>query len=371
MTRRILFSLAVVMAAACASNSMDDDRRSEAAATSTASSSGYSAIEGTIPVGVIPAATVHDASRNKDVELSIDYPTRGGSNFPIIIFSHGFGGKGTGYEGLASYWTSHGYVVIRPTHADAGQLRSLRDVEDIWDTQKEAEWRNRVRDVTAVIDGLNDLEQRYPELKGKMDHTHIGVGGHSYGAFTTMLVAGAKPNVTPPLDLHDSRVRAAMAMSPQGIGAKPPLSAQSWHDVKIPMIYMTGSLDRSLDEKEDAAAWRRSAYENTPAGDKYFVEIAGARHLSFAGLGTGELMQRQRSQVDPWGNNRTTTGYDPRNDSRNAPGFGNQQRIFGTIKIVSLAFWDAYLKDKTTARDYLKGTQIEQLNGAGMVVLRK
>src|SRR6202030_2992078 len=78
---------------------------------------------GTSPVGVIPSAILHDGARNKDLEVSIEYPTRGAGPFPIIIFSPGYGGSDHGYEGLISYWTSYGYVCIRPTHADAGALR--------------------------------------------------------------------------------------------------------------------------------------------------------------------------------------------------------------------------------------------------------
>src|SRR5438128_7514601 len=91
----------------------------------------YNAEMGPSPVGVIPAATLHDAQRNKDVEASIEYPTRGGP-FPIIVFSHGYGGSDRGYEPLISYWTSNGYVCIRPSHADAGALRETpREVQQV------------------------------------------------------------------------------------------------------------------------------------------------------------------------------------------------------------------------------------------------
>src|SRR5437762_777359 len=71
----------------------------------------YSADVGPSPVGVIPSAMLHDAARNKDVEFSIDYPTRGGP-FPIIVFSHGYGSSDHAYEPLISYWTGNGYVCI-------------------------------------------------------------------------------------------------------------------------------------------------------------------------------------------------------------------------------------------------------------------
>src|SRR5881628_341743 len=106
------------LAAACSSSGPNQT----ATVIPTLSVGNYSADMGPSPVGVIPAATLHDTQRNKDVEISIEYPTRGGS-FPIIVFSHGYGSSDRGYEPLVSYWTSNGYVCIRPSHADAAAPR--------------------------------------------------------------------------------------------------------------------------------------------------------------------------------------------------------------------------------------------------------
>src|SRR5437867_1782824 len=108
----------ILILAACSSSNPNQS----AIAPVTLSIGNYSADMGPSPVGVIPAATLHDAERNKDVEVSIEYPTRGGP-FPVIVFSHGYGSSNRGYEPLISYWTSNGYVCIRPKHADAGALR--------------------------------------------------------------------------------------------------------------------------------------------------------------------------------------------------------------------------------------------------------
>jgi predicted dienelactone hydrolase len=181
------------MAAACASG----PNRSATAPVSMMIG-GYSADVGPSPVGVIPSAMLHDAARNKDVEVSIDYPTRGGP-FPVLVFSHGYGSSDHAYEPLISYWTGNGYVCIRPSHADAGQLRDAsRDLtttapprqqqqrrgrnpqqqgsvvplqqnnpaEQIWDREREAQWQNRAADVDLVINSLDKIEHDFPELAG-------------------------------------------------------------------------------------------------------------------------------------------------------------------------------------------------------------
>src|SRR6476619_4898378 len=108
-------SLGIIFVAACAS------QQPTGAPVGPLKVGEYSTDATISPVGVIPTATIHDARRNKDVEVSIEYPTRGGP-FPVIVWSHGYGGSSQSYEPLVSFWVSNGYVVIRPTHADTGAL---------------------------------------------------------------------------------------------------------------------------------------------------------------------------------------------------------------------------------------------------------
>jgi predicted dienelactone hydrolase len=391
--------MVILLLAGCAGS--NQQQMSAATATTTTaveSSSGfYSSMAGTAPVGAIPNAVLHDAERNKDVEMVIEYPTRGGPN-PIIIFSHGYGGSKNGYIALTEYWTSNGFVCIKPAHADAGKLaaaahqliqpaapaerREARtdqrrqqvpaaaaaivvEAENVWKTQTEADWRNRVRDITLIIDSLDALEDKYPELRGKMDHTRIGVGGHSYGAFTAMELAGMKTMQNgAALKLGDARVKAAIVMSPQGIGTVPGITADSWLDVKIPMLYMTGTLDRTVDN--EGFERRRDAFINSPAGDKYFILIEGARHTSFSGqfgITPDELRQYPTTGTVPPG----TYPRDPRDPypdpaqqmqtprTRSTGSDSTRERnIFNIVKVSTLAFWDGYLKSNPKGGEFLK-----------------
>src|SRR5213593_1558341 len=367
MMRRVLPFL--FFAAACSSSTPNQP----ATAPVTLTVGNYSADMGPSPVGVIPAATLHDTQRNKDVEISIEYPTRGGS-FPIIVFSHGYGSSDRGYEPLVSYWTSNGYVCIRPSHADAGLLRETpreapvirrgtqqqaqvvpipqrNAMEEIWDREREPQWQNRVADVKLVLDSLDDLELRFPELKGKMDHGKIGVGGHSYGAFTALLIAGMNGTFA------DPRVRAVLAMSPPGPSPDRGITAQSFAIVKIPVMFMTGTNDRGANESEDAN-WRKQAFDDSPPGDKYFVLIDSARHSSFTGqIGFFDStpMNVPRTTTDAYGRPVQV----PEQQPRGALVFGNDRRIFQIVKITSLAFWDAYLKSDSTARELLQPQKYE------------
>lgn len=369
-----LFPLSILMAAACASGPA-------ANAPPPVKVGNYRTESGPTPVGVIPTALLHDAQRNKDVDVSIEYPTRGGP-FPVIVFSHGYGASNLSYEPLVSYWTSNGYVCIRPAHADAGALRDLlretmierrrepqpkasgqqpapppkprNPMEEIWDRELEPQRRNRVADIKLVLDSLDELERRFPELRGKMDRTHIGVGGHSYGALTA-------------LQLRDDRVKAVLAMSPPGIAANRGTTVQSFADLRIPVMFMTGTEDRGASEGEDAQ-WRKQAFDSSPPGEKYFVLIDGARHMSFSGGLTPilpSLDEPRPAQRDPYG--RSTAPMP--NQQRGTVGFASERHIFSLIKVTSLVFWDAYLKNDSAARELLRPEKFESaFSGAHLTV---
>jgi predicted dienelactone hydrolase len=345
----------------------------------------YKSEGGEYPVGAIPNATLHDPQRNKDIELVIEYPSRGQGPFPVIVFSHGYGGSNKNYVGLTEYWAGHGYVCIKPSHADAGKLRDLvreqmqerREArregrqpdrtlgEAVWDSQSVADWRDRVRDVTFILDSFHLLEERYPELDGRLDRSRIAVAGHSYGAFVAMLIAGVEPvRDGKPIQLADPRVKAIVAMSPQGVSATRGLTAESFRNVKIPAMFMTGSEDRGALASE-TPEWRRTAFDSAPADDKYFVLIHGANHFSFGGGFTlptadDDSYDRMDAMTAQQRNDRAM----PRSRGENR--FIQERGVFDSIKIAATAFWDAYLKNAPAAHEYLD-TNLTQRSGVTMV----
>src|SRR5438093_12034742 len=117
-------------------------------------------------------------------------------------------------------------------------MQQNNPMDRIRDRRREPQSQNRVADVKLVLDSLDDLELGVPELKGKMDHGKIGVGGHSYGAFTSLLIAGMNGAFT------DPRVRAVLAMSPPGPSPDRGITIQSFTTVKVPVMFMTGTNDR-------------------------------------------------------------------------------------------------------------------------------
>ncbi len=364
MSRRSLVAVIAVLAlTACAASPQRDEQRKMP-------KSQYKAEVGESPVGAIPDVDLHDDQRNKDVRITVEYPTRSGSN-PLIVFSPGYGGNNNSYVGLSSYWASQGYVVIRVAHADAGK----RPDGDIWLTQTQTDRRNRVRDVTFVLDSLDVIEQRFPELQGKIDRAKIVAAGHSYGAYVAMLLGGVR-TFPGSVSYADARIKAVVAMSPQGTSDTRGLTKESWAAVNVPVLYMTGTRDRGISD-EETPEWRREPFDLSAPGEKWLVVVEHARHGTFVGRYDEfiEAASRERDIELP-----ATTPRVP--GVRPEPDLTKRERVpaakarvdairerdlFGTIKALSLAFVDAYMKGDAKGREALEKAQ----TSGGVEVKRK
>jgi predicted dienelactone hydrolase len=351
---RVKTTILLVLASLFLSCASDPDRPDKTKTANEEQPKNYRVESGPLAVGAIPDGALVDSQRKKDLALSVEYPIAPGS-YPVILFSHGFGGSNRGYVGLSAYWASYGYVVIKPSHADSTVGGAMRDSSDAVTAQTEVEWKNRVRDLVAIIDALPSLEEKYPELKGKLDLNRIGVGGDSYGAFTALLAGGVDVFRSGRIHLADPRVKAVVAMSPQGPSERFGLTKDSFATLTVPTLFMTGS--RDLGAEGEDPAWRRQAFELSPAGAKTFISIEGATHSSFAGRfaepgerETDRTMDPFANPNDPYGQQRTTQSVRNRGDGT----FQRERSTFATIKMASLAFWDQALKADARGSEFLQ-----------------
>jgi dienelactone hydrolase len=292
----------------------------------------YSPTSGPYTVLSAEPIMLHDAARGRDLPLKIYYPDFPG-HFPVIVFSHGALASKDCYSDLGRYWASYGYVVIHPSHADSiadSHFRgSLRDA--ISDPRN---WESRPKDISFILDSLPQIERLVPELRGELDARHIGVGGHSFGAYTAGLIGGTTisiPGRNGPQSFVDKRASAFLLLSPQGENLMG-LSAHSWDNFRRPMLLMYGS--RDFGPYGEAAEWRSEPYRKAPAGNKYEVEIEGGTHMGFAGpIGSGLQLKCARLET--------------------------------------LAFWDAYLKQDPKAKEYLVSHGLEKLSADAAIFARK
>ncbi|MFM9059998.1 MAG: alpha/beta hydrolase family protein [Planctomycetaceae bacterium] len=291
--------------------------------------------QGPLGVEVADGLTLRDAARGTDLADKVSYP-EGDGPYPLIVFSHGFGGNKDAFSTIARHWAGHGYVVIQPTHADGlgrrdgdrtaaggrperlgrgGLFAGLNDADRIAD---------RVADLVLILDSLAEIEKAVPGLEGRIDTKRIGVGGHSFGAYTTMLIGGVTVDLggEQARSFRDRRVTCILPISAQGTGQQG-LTETSWAGLTIPMMTITGTRDRGVGGQ--GVDWKKEPYAFSPPGSKYLVVIDGANHLSFGG-GLG------------------VRGSD----------------VTDVVKLTSTFFWDAFLKDSEPARDYLQSDELPQ-----------
>jgi len=296
----------------------------------------YSAERGPHQVLTVEQVSLHDSARHKDLRLKIYYP-EGPGPFPVIVFSHGLYGSKDSYWALGEYWASYGFVSIHPSHEDSrkdgGYRKGLRQA--IEDPEL---WESRPKDISFILDSLAEIERLAPQLKGKLDRERVGVGGHSYGAYTAQAIAGATvqmPGEAKPRSFADNRVRAAVILSPQGEGEMG-LTSRSWGNIHVPLLVMYGSRDFGTQRR--TPTWRSQPFYGAPPGDKYDVELTGATHMTFVGpfrKGTKESM------------------------------------LFQCAKLETVAFWDAYLKNSGAAKQYLASEALRKFSDGAARVDRK
>jgi predicted dienelactone hydrolase len=310
-------------------------------------SGAYKLGEGPHGVTEVPDIVLHDVKRDKDLHVRIFYPKEAGS-YPVIVFSHGAGGSQSCCEALTQHWATYGYVTIQPTHEDSTLQRRNGGEEDInflkavsEALKKPALWQSRPQDISFVLDSLSVLQKRIPALAGKIDAAHIGVGGHSMGAFTADAIAGALVDLPghPATNFTDPRVRAVLLLSPQGPGEFG-LTDHSWDRLTVPLLSMTGSLD--LGAGNQGPDWKKIPFERSQPGAKYHIFMQGANHMSFIGAKT--FLTARASQGDS---------------------------ILGYTNAASLAFWDAYLKSDSAAKNYLQSDALPDFSHASVKIFRR
>ncbi len=256
--------------------------------SSVASGQLYKAERGPHGLKVVENHTLADPGR--EIPLRLTFPADGGP-YPVLIWCHGALGSKDAYQPLVEHWASHGYVVIQPTfgdslvYLDADDRRAFKTAAAAVNSPHVMkQWNKRPAEVSHVIDKLDELAATVDGLAGKMDAKRLAVGGHSYGAHTSMLIGGVEPRVLGRgRSMRDERVQAVLLVSPSGESGL--LKSESFAKLAAPALVVTGDNDGSpvRGQEGKTGSWRREVYDASPAGGKYLLWIDGAHH-NFGGI---------------------------------------------------------------------------------------
>ena len=235
----------------------------------------------------------HDAKRDRDVPVKIYLPKSTGAvqeKSPVIIFSHGLGGSREGYQYVGEFWAANGFVSVHLQHIGSddsvwkGAKTKLEGIASLRRAAGFKQFVDRPADVSFVIDEL----RKYEKLKGKIDLEKIGMAGHSFGGLTTQAIAGQVFPLFGGMEksFGDDRIKAAIVMSPQA-PRKKANHELAFSKTKIPVMFLTGTLDASpLDPNFDPAD-REIPFQKVKDTPKYLIVFEKGDHMLFGGSTKG------------------------------------------------------------------------------------
>ncbi len=305
----------------------------------------YSAVLGPYAVEAPEPVAIRDETRSRDVLTQI-YAPIGPGPFPVIVFSHGFGGSYRQFANTARFWASYGYLVLTPTHADSilygdlderdvqvaraylqgvrsGALESGARAAFLDLLERPAHIENRAGDLALIVRALGEPGSIEESVRARADLARLGLAGHSYGAYTALVVAGATlERDGRAISFANPAFSAFLAVSAQGPG-RMSLTPGSFDSVAAPTMNVTATRDRGADG--ESPDWRLSSFWRGPPEGKYALMLEGLGHGDF----DGELGDAS----DP-------------------------------LKALSLAFWDAHLRGVEPAQAYLIARASEPQSGA-------
>lgn len=209
---------------------------------------------GDFTLPLIPTSAVRDA------------PVRHtGQPFPVILFSHGFGGTRLQLPEFTTHLASRGYVVVAADHAG----RSLPDILPCLFSPPLAGCNlsfggpdPAVPEVEKLFDVLDQWNTKPGgRFEGLLDVGDVGLAGHSAGGGTVATVANTDP-----------RVKAVLPMA-----AAVPVTAD------VPTLRMEGSCDGVVPLSSATTAWKE--------GQGDLLVVQGAGHLAFSDMCTLDLGQ--------------------------------------------------------------------------------
>jgi len=208
-----------------------------------------------------------------------------GTPYPLLVFSHGYGGSGLGSVFFTEHLAARGWIVVAPDHHDrhsavrirTGQKKEfnrlgfLRHAREIASSSPEdrVKYLYRLDEMKLTLDRMLS----HPTFGKLIDRNRIAVGGHSFGGFTALGLCGTIK------ERYNPRIKAVLLFS-TGAGGylfrETELAA-----VQIPSMLFMGEREKdhlrgSKTMLEIACKIHRNL--STP---KYFLIIKGASHFSF------------------------------------------------------------------------------------------
>lgn len=266
--------------------------------------------------------------------------------FPVVAFSHGFGGHRRQTTHLCTHLASHGYVVVSVDHTGNTMMDMMQQMIGLQAGAPPPDplellgpvMRDRPRDVSFVLDAV--LDGTAGGVAALADPDRIGVTGHSFGGWTTLVTTGSDP-----------RVRAALPLAPAGgespLPANPLVEALEldWQR-SVPTLYLVAEHDTLLPLPGMHGLLRRTR------APRRMVVLKNADHLHFCDR-VEEMHElfRTVARMAPVVPGLPDIAQQVRPMDELCPG----EHAYPYVRGLGLAHMDAHLKESEAAAEFLSG----------------
>lgn len=239
-----------------------------------------------ITVGLLLAGMLSQAAFAEDVTLPREdgtstpmrvYEPSGKGCAPLAVISPGLGGDERGYGYLAQALADDGWRAVVIGTASTGR-QPLR--QHLLKEGFKPGLMTMLTDPALYRDRLADIGAALSWARQRCTSSFTAILGHSMGAATTMIEAGAHDQLGV---LGENRFDAYVAISPEGAGSI--FTEHAWHDIRKPVFVLTGTRDAGT---EGDWHWRTQPYADLPNGCAWLGVIDGATHMNFGGRGLAE-----------------------------------------------------------------------------------
>ncbi|MFI6267007.1 chlorophyllase [Micromonospora sp. NPDC051006] len=245
-----------------------------------------------VPAGTAPAKSfavgVRQLKLDRDgraLPVTVWYPATGRAGgtpersataadgkFPVVMFSHGLGGRPADYATLLTRWAAAGFVVAAPTfpHTARGADGNVLDV------------LNQPADVSYVLTQVLALDGKAGDpLRGRLAGDRVAAAGHSAGGVTTVgLFTGGR----------DERLDAGVVFAGTSLGV-----GTAFAGAAAPQLFVHGERDEVVEYAAgkavyDAVPWPKAMLSLTK-GDHGRALLADGASLRLVSDTTVEFLR--------------------------------------------------------------------------------
>lgn len=275
-----------------------------------------------------PLDTVWSSEGGRRLPVLVRWPAAdaGPGGWPLIVYSHGLGGSRQGGALWGEAWARAGFAVVHLEHVGSN-LDAVRRERNLREVTGGRQLMERLQDVRHALDEVVRLQAAGSPGWRQVRPRAFGMAGHSFGAHTTLGMAGqAWPGAG---GVDEPRLAAFIAFSP----TLPPGDARkALAGVTRPLLCLTGTEDADVIGNGATPDRRAAVYEALPAGHKAILLLEGADHMTFGGT--------QRRAM-PW-------------QRRPSSALDREQAHHALVARISTDWWQAFLQDDAAARTRLR-----------------